>query len=94
MTHSISIANAKNTLPRLVHKVEDGATVTLTRRGKPVAILISLSELEHLRGDRRRFDKAYRELLDRFDLGEMAIDPEEVFVRPAVPSGGKSVIWK
>jgi prevent-host-death family protein len=37
----ISIAEAKNQLPALVHRAEAGEAVTITRRGKPVAVVVS-----------------------------------------------------
>ena len=35
----ISIADARNRLPALVHQAEAGEAVTITRRGKPVAVV-------------------------------------------------------
>jgi prevent-host-death family protein len=43
-----SIAEAKNRLPAIVHYVEKGPSVELTRRGKPVAVLLSIQEYERL----------------------------------------------
>ena len=94
MTDSVSIADAKNTLPRLVHEVEAGSSITLTRRGKPVAVLISCAELDQLRGRSTSFSKAYAELCDRFDLEELAIDPDEIFTRQREPEGGREVTWE
>ena len=37
----VSIAEAKNELTRLIHEAEQGETVHITRRGKPVAVLVS-----------------------------------------------------
>jgi len=44
-----SIAEARNNLARLVHAAEDGEPVRLTRRGRPVAVILSLAEYERLR---------------------------------------------
>lgn len=38
---TVSIADAKNHLPRLILQVESGAPVRITRRGKSVAVLMS-----------------------------------------------------
>ncbi len=38
---SYTIAEAKNQLPKLVDKAIAGETVTITRRGKPVARILS-----------------------------------------------------
>jgi len=91
---SVSIADAKNTLPRLVHEVEAGSSITLTRRGKPVAVLISCAELDQLRRRSTRFSEAYAELLERFDLEELAIDPDEIFARSRDPDAGREVTWE
>jgi len=37
----VSIAEAKNTLTRLIHEVAQGETVHITRHGEPVAVLVS-----------------------------------------------------
>ena len=48
MHDEISIAEAKNKLPSIIHRVEKGPYIKLTRRGKPVAILLSIKEFEWL----------------------------------------------
>ena len=48
MKKQVSIAEAKSKLPAIVHSVEDGVAVQLTRHGKPVAMLLSMSEYERL----------------------------------------------
>jgi len=48
MENQFSIAEAKNRLPSIVHYVEKGPYVKLTRRGKPVAVLLSIQEYERL----------------------------------------------
>jgi prevent-host-death family protein len=40
-TNMISIADAKNQFPALVHRAEAGEAVTISRRGKPVAVVVS-----------------------------------------------------
>ena len=44
----VSIAQARNTLTRLIHMAEDGERVHITRRGKPVAVLVSRDEYDRL----------------------------------------------
>ena len=48
MQDQFSIAEAKNRLPSIIHDVEKGPTIKLTRRGKPVAVLLSVQEYERL----------------------------------------------
>ena len=44
----VSIAQARNSLTRLIHEAENGEPVHITRRGKPVAVLVSRDEYERL----------------------------------------------
>ena len=48
MEKQFSIAEAKSKLPAIIHSVEDGPSVKLTRHGKPVAVLLSIREYEQL----------------------------------------------
>jgi len=48
MQKQLSIAEAKNRLPSVIHYVEKGRYVELTRRGKPVAVMLSIQEYERL----------------------------------------------
>lgn len=54
MKRTVSISEAKDQLPRLVHDTEDGTVVELTRRGRPVAVLLSTEAYRVLRPDRMR----------------------------------------
>lgn len=61
-----SIAEAKNKLPSIIHQVEKGPSVKLTRRGEPVAVLLSVHEYERLDEKSRGFWNAlmrFREVL-------------------------------
>jgi antitoxin Phd len=48
MENKYTISEAKNRLPAIVHAVENGPSVKLTRRGRPVAVLLSIEEYERL----------------------------------------------
>jgi len=48
MSPSVSIAEARDQLPRLVHEAEAGTPVQITRRGRPVAVLLSTAAYERL----------------------------------------------
>ena len=45
---SFSIADARLRFSKIIHKVEKGDVVQLTRRGEPVAVLLSLKEYNAL----------------------------------------------
>ena len=48
METNISVAKAKANFSEYIRKVEAGNAVLITRHGKPVAALVSPSDLEHL----------------------------------------------
>ena len=50
MERRYSIAEARNNLPGIVHEVENGEPVELTRRGKPVAVIVSVEKYKQMRG--------------------------------------------
>ena len=63
-----TIAEVKNKLPSLIHSVEKGAPVTLTRHGRPVAVLLSIRDYERLGRERQGFWGAvetFRGLLEK-----------------------------
>jgi prevent-host-death family protein len=45
----VSVAEAKNTLPALLHEAES-TPVEIVRRGKPVAVILSRAKYDQLRG--------------------------------------------
>ena len=74
MTRRKTIAEARDNLARLIHEVEEGEPVEITRRGRPVAVLLSLATLERLRTGRTGFWNALTDYRDAHDLGELALD--------------------
>ena len=56
MDDTYSIAEAKNNLSGLVHEAEKGHPVRLTRRGKPVAVLMSTEHYDRLRAKKKSID--------------------------------------
>ncbi len=71
MDKQFSISDAKNKLPALVHAIENGPAVQLTRHGKPVAVLISIAQYERLTHCPKSFWatlSAFRESIDTSTL--------------------------
>ena len=67
----VSIAEAKARFADLVHQAEAGQAVRISRRGKPVAVLLSQAEFEQLqspRGGWAAFSKAWRKDMAREHL--------------------------
>lgn len=90
MSHRYSIAEARSSLPRIVDQAEAGVEIQLTRRGKPVAAVVSLRALERLRGDRPRFRTAYHDFLEQYSLDEVGVDDDR-FSRAREKSAGRPV---
>ena len=59
MSKKYSVAAARAALPRILDEVESGNEIELTRRGKPVAVVVSVGEFERISAGRRDFGKAY-----------------------------------
>jgi prevent-host-death family protein len=64
MKRRVSIAEAKQTLPALVHEVEKRGEVELTRRGKTVAYLVSADV--RARQAQRTFVEAFEQWRERY----------------------------
>ena len=77
MGKSFSIAEAKNQLSKLVHDAEGGAPVELTRRGEPVAVLLSVADYKRLTADRASFWEHFDTFRREHDIDRLAIEPEE-----------------
>jgi prevent-host-death family protein len=58
MSREYSIAEAKDHLPEAVRTAETGEPVTLTRRGRPVAVLLSVARYRDLQTARPDFWEA------------------------------------
>ena len=76
MAKQYSIAEARANLPTIVDQVEVGQEIELTRRGKAVAVVMSLREFARLRGERAQFGDAYRRFLTTHTLHEVGLDDE------------------
>jgi antitoxin Phd len=93
MVKTYSIAEARDNFPGVVHEAEGGARVVLTRRGKPVAVLLGLDEYERTLKGRRDFWEAYEEFRREFDLEHLGIDPDEIFEGVRDTSPGRDFSW-
>jgi prevent-host-death family protein len=76
MSQRYSIAEARSCLPSLVDQAEAGVEVELTRRGQPVAVLVSRREFDRLRGRRLHFGDAYRTFLEKHSLEEIGVEDD------------------
>jgi prevent-host-death family protein len=68
-----SIARTRAELPSVVRAVERGAEVEISRRGVPVAVILSVAERERLSSGRKSFGEAF----DAFLSGTQTLEPVE-----------------
>lgn len=90
MSKRYSIAEARSNLPTIVDQAEAGLEIELTRRGKPVAVVVSPRELERLRGERPRFSDTYKAFLRKYSLEEIGTE-SDFFESTRVTDTGRKV---
>ena len=87
-----SIAEARNRFAEIVHDLKRIPQIEVTRRGRPVAVLVSVEEFERLRAGSITFWSAYTAFRDAFDLAQADIE-SEVFEDLREPSPGREMSW-
>ncbi len=87
-----SIAEARDRFAEIVHDLKHVSRVEVTRRGQPVAILISVEEFEMLRSGNVTFASAYEAFRSKFDLAREGIEPS-VFEGLRDRSPGREMSW-
>jgi prevent-host-death family protein len=70
----VSISDAREHLPSLVRDAERGLTVTLTRRGEPVAVLISTERFRTHAKSAIPLSQALDDFRNTVDLDELDIE--------------------
>lgn len=73
MSKQYSIADARRNLPTVVDEAESGSEVQLTRRGRAVAVVVSIEEYERLKSNRTTFAEAYDAFRKKFPVGRDGI---------------------
>jgi prevent-host-death family protein len=76
MAKSYSVADARAHLPDILDEVEAGKDVQLTRRGEPVAVVLSLEKYEALCGNRPNFADAYQAFTERYAPEDIGLEPD------------------
>lgn len=93
MSTKYSIAEARNKFASLIRDVEETAQpVEVTRRGEPVAVILSTKEYAHLLGqdEKRNFWQAYLEWRDKWQVDEWE-DDVDPFADVRDPSPGRTI---
>lgn len=73
MAHRYSVAEARAHLPSILVQAEAGEAVELTRRGRPVAVVLSHEAFERLSNPRPAFGEAYRSFCKKYSLEEVGL---------------------
>ena len=76
MSKSYSVADARANLPEILDEVEAGRDVHLTRRGRPVAVVLSQQRYQGLRGQHADFGDAYRDFVGRHAPEEVGLEAD------------------
>lgn len=74
---SYSVAEARQSLARLIRSAGQGRAVRITRRGQPVAVLLSAVEYLALSGESRSFAEAFGAIRERLDVDQLGIGAGE-----------------
>ncbi len=91
MAQRYSIAQARSRLPQIVDEAKAGIEIELTRRGQPVAIVVSPDSLDRLRRRRVGFAEAYRGFLRRHASTEIGRE-QKVFTKLRDKSPGRKFV--
>jgi prevent-host-death family protein len=92
MSKRYSIAEARHNLAALVHEAERASPIELTRRGEPVAVVLSIAEYRRLTARTSSFWDAYAAFRDANDLNQLGIEPG-LFDDLRDKSPGREVLW-
>jgi prevent-host-death family protein len=93
VSKTYSVADARAHLPDILDEVQSGKEVQLTRRGRPVAVVLSPERLDALRGDRTSFGDAYRAFAKGHGPEVIALEPDFFDSLRDRASGRKVRLW-
>jgi len=86
-----SIAQARNQLAQLIHQAEQGSPVEITRRGKRIAVILSVEDFESLSSHKGTFGKSLAEFRRQWGIEMLDLNPDEVFQDLRDRSSGRDV---
>lgn len=90
MTKRYTIAEARHNLAAIVHELERRSPIELTRRGEPVAVMLSFQEYQQLSMGQPGFWDAYEKFRKKVDLSALDIT-DDVFGDVRDRSSGRDV---
>jgi cellobiose PTS system EIIB component len=86
----VTVAEARSRLPRLLHAVERGQAVEITRRGQPVAVVVSLADYRRISGKPGDAWEAYERWSASVDAADREL-PDDFFSALRDRSPGRGV---
>ena len=90
MDKTFSVAQTRDNLAALLKTLRRESVIRITRRGKPVAVLLSVEDYDRLTSGKSGFWNAYTRYLQQVDLGALDIGPD-VFEAVRDTSPGREV---
>lgn len=94
MERQFTIAEAKSRLPAIIHSVEDGPSVKLTRHGKPVAVLLSIREYMQLAKNNMGFWNAFTKFRNNLEKEDTKITDADFKDLRDISTGRERDIFK
>ena len=73
----VSVAEARQNFARLIEKARLGKAIEITRRGEPVAVLLSASDYLTLTGERPSFIEEVDRVRERLGIEDLGIGDAE-----------------
>ena len=86
------MVEAKNKLPSIIHEVEQGSIVEITRHGKAVAIVVGQKDYERLKEKGQGFWVTLGKMRNLLS-SEGIVFEEGDFLNLRDPSTGRSFVW-
>jgi prevent-host-death family protein len=75
VSKQLSIAEARNQFANVIHETERSGPVEVTRRGQPVAVIVSIKEFRRLTARKGGFWAAYQKWKADPKFRDVDIDP-------------------
>ena len=88
-----TISYLKNQLPEVVHDVEKGQDIHITRHGKPVAVIVSLERYNQAFGSGKGIFNAYLRWRDLYPNAPGFTDEEINSMRSREPHKSSDFTW-
>jgi prevent-host-death family protein len=90
-----TIAEAKNNLSQLIHQLETGEAIHLTRYGKPVAVLISENQYQRVIGTNKSLNSAILNWRSQLEQnGDIGFNDKELQALRKESSTGREFTWE